>query len=85
MSRRALLAAGALAAVLSCGALSGCGGSVRQAPAPPASTTTATGGTTGGTTGTTTGTTGTSLTDQEVSEMERIVSAAETAAGQAAR
>jgi hypothetical protein len=76
MTRRVLLAAGTLTvAVL----LSGCAGGGHQKVAPPASGTTAPAGTTG-----TTATTGTGMSDQEISELEKIVSGAETAANQAA-
>ncbi|MCW2885970.1 MAG: hypothetical protein JWL58_2832 [Streptosporangiaceae bacterium] len=50
--------------------LSGCGGAGHQAAPPPANTST--------------GTTGTGLSDQEISDMEKIVSGAESAAEQAA-
>jgi hypothetical protein len=69
MSRRTLFTAGALTTAL---LLSGCGGADRQTSPPPARTTTGT-----------TGTSGTGLSDREVSELEKIVSGAESAADQA--
>ena len=68
MTRRALLAVGALAAGV---LLSGCGGAGHRETAPPASTATGS------------GTAGKGLSDQEVSGLEKIVSGAEGAADQA--
>jgi hypothetical protein len=69
VSRRVLFTAGALTTAL---LLSGCGGAGHRTSPPPARTTTGT-----------TGTTGTGLSDREISELEKIVSGAESAADQA--